>query len=286
MTYGFFLKVLLSPGKRIMSDESDARELTLPEPIGLIRYRGSPLGNSFSESPGLLFMGLGYESYDKAENAGRRLKAVIQLASLDTGIAIDVGKDDVRGGPGQVVIDAAARDGVLLLPDVHGLKVFEETGQPVQLSGTAKARVLSPLAGFESAVKIRSTRTREFDNKHALAAQLHAVSDFETSQRSRLLTLVTALDVLSVKRLRGGISEEVARELLTLTKAKLKQARPFQDHDVSPRMVNGRSMERPAHRVASVTSMRPAMRSAPIARLRRAAMTLGPDRVLTWDLSS
>ncbi len=63
-------------------------------------------------------------------------------------------------------------------------------------------------------------------------------------------------------------------------------ARPFQDHDVSPRMVNGRSMERPAHRVASVTSVRPARRSAPIARLRRAAMTLGPDRVLTWDLSS
>ncbi len=62
--------------------------------------------------------------------------------------------------------------------------------------------------------------------------------------------------------------------------------RPFQDHDVSPRMVNGRSMERPAHRVASVTSLRPAMRSAPIARLRRAAMALGPDRVLTWDLSS
>src|SRR5216683_6822092 len=63
-------------------------------------------------------------------------------------------------------------------------------------------------------------------------------------------------------------------------------ARPFQDHDVSPRMVNGRSMERPAHRVASVTSVRPARRCAPIARLRRAAMTLGPDRVLTWDLSS
>ena len=65
-----------------------------------------------------------------------------------------------------------------------------------------------------------------------------------------------------------------------------RAARPFQDHDVSPRMVNGRSMERPAHRVASVTSVRPAIRSAPIARLRRAAMTLGPFRVLTLDLSS
>ena len=51
-------------------------------------------------------------------------------------------------------------------------------------------------------------------------------------------------------------------------------------------MVNGRSRERPAHRVASVTSVRPAIRSAPIARLRRAAMTLGPFRVLTLDLSS
>jgi hypothetical protein len=63
-------------------------------------------------------------------------------------------------------------------------------------------------------------------------------------------------------------------------------ARPFQDHDVSPRIVKGRSMERPAHRVASVMSGRPARRRAPIARLRRAAMILGPFRVLTWDLSS
>jgi hypothetical protein len=62
--------------------------------------------------------------------------------------------------------------------------------------------------------------------------------------------------------------------------------RSFQDHDVSPRMVNGRSMERAAQRVASVMSVRPAIRSAPIARLRRAAMTLGPFRVLTVDLSS
>ena len=71
-----------------------------------------------------------------------------------------------------------------------------------------------------------------------------------------------------------------------LSRAFAPVPRPFQDHDVSPRMVNGRSMERPAHRVASVTSVRPAIRSAPIARLRRAAMTLGPFRVLTLDLSS
>ena len=63
-------------------------------------------------------------------------------------------------------------------------------------------------------------------------------------------------------------------------------ARPFQDHCVSPRMVKGRSMERAAHRVASVISVRPAIRSAPMARFLSAAMALGPERVLTWDLSS
>jgi len=85
---------------------------------------------------------------------------------------------------------------------------------------------------------------------------------------------------------RGSSNDAQGSGKLRLANTSAFQARPFQDHDVSPRMVNGRSMERPAHRVASVTSVRPAMRSAPIARLRRAAMTLGPDRVLTCDLSS
>ena len=51
-------------------------------------------------------------------------------------------------------------------------------------------------------------------------------------------------------------------------------------------MVNGLSMARLAHRVASVTSARPERRRAQMARFLRAAMTLGPDRVLTCDLSS
>ncbi len=60
-------------------------------------------------------------------------------------------------------------------------------------------------------------------------------------------------------------------------------ARPFQDHDVSPRMVKGRSMERLAQRVASVVSCRPARWRAPMARFLSAAMARGPERVRTWD---
>jgi len=51
-------------------------------------------------------------------------------------------------------------------------------------------------------------------------------------------------------------------------------------------MVNGLLMLRQAQRVASVMSVRPARRSAPMARLRGQAMTRGPLRVRMRQWSS
>jgi excisionase family DNA binding protein len=230
LTYGFFLKVTLSPYGRFQSEESSDQEITLPVPIGTIRYRGSPAGTSFTDASTVLFSGAGYQTRAEAETAGRALKNVVQLASIDAGIAIDAGRDDVLGGPGQVVIDAAAEQGIQLLPDVHGLQVFEETGRPASLSITAHGVVTSPLRSFASALLIRSYHTKELDAKHSLASQLYGIARFEVSQRSRLLTLVTALDVLSEKNLRGGISQEVASEILDIAKERLKQAKRS-EHD-------------------------------------------------------
>jgi hypothetical protein len=61
--------------------------------------------------------------------------------------------------------------------------------------------------------------------------------------------------------------------------------RSFQDH-VSLRILKGRCMTRPASRLASAMSRRPARWWAPTARLRRPAMTRGPDLVRTAELSS
>ncbi len=80
--------------------------------------------------------------------------------------------------------------------------------------------------------------------------------------------------------------QEYETRLNDIRQASIDFTRSFQDHEVRPRMAKGRSMEREAHRVASVTSVRPNRRRAQMARLRRAAIILGPDRVLTWDLSS
>lgn len=231
MTYGFFLKITLSPYGRFQSEESGDQEIALPAPIGTIRFRGSPAGTSFTAASTVLFSGARYQTRADAETAGRALKNVVQLASIDAGIAIDAGRDDVRGGPGQVVVDAAAQQGVLLLPDVHGLQVFEETGRPASLSVTAHGVVTSPLASFASALVIRSHHVKEIDAKQSLACQLYGISRFESSQRSRLLTLATALDVLSENKLRGGISQEVASEILDIAKERLRQAKRSEHDD-------------------------------------------------------
>ena len=202
----------------------------LPAPIGTIRYRGSPKGTSFTDASALLFSGSGYETREDAEAAGKTLKNIVQLASIDNGIAVDAGRDEVRGGPGPTVVDAVAEQGVQLLPDVHGLQVFEETGSPASLSLSANAFAGAPLASLANALVIRSHITQNVDSKHSLACQLYGISRFESSQRSRLLTLVTALDVLSEKTMRSGISLAVASEILDIVKTRLRSAKP-EDHD-------------------------------------------------------
>lgn len=64
------------------------------------------------------------------------------------------------------------------------------------------------------------------------------------------------------------------------------RARAFQDHGIRLRILNGRSMTRVAQRVASVMSRRPSRWYAPMARLRSAAMTRGPERVRAVESSS
>jgi excisionase family DNA binding protein len=226
MTYGFFLKVTLSPDERIQSDDSGDRTVLLPPPIGAVLLRGSPRGTAFSDAPALMFSGAGYPARTDAEAAGRALKDAVQLASLDIGLGIDTGLDVATGGPTQVTIEAAARQGVQLLPDVHGLQVFKETEYPpVSMGLTARGTVLSPLDSFTNSLVIRTHNFKPLDDKRLLACRLYAHSRSESSQRGRLLTLVTVLDLLSETLPRTGLALKIANEALETAKARRREGK-------------------------------------------------------------
>ena len=194
--------------------------------MGKIRYRGESPDKSFSDSSRLTFRGSEYHDRSAAETAGRALKELVQLASIDARVPIDVGAEHIRTQPGQVMIDFFADQGIQLLPDVHGLLIFEETGvRPAPLSMNAAATVSTPLKYFLNSLVIRSRITKSVGAKQSLACQVYSLSNFEASLRSRLLSLVTVLDVLSNKVSREGISLTVATEILDIVKARLREAR-------------------------------------------------------------
>ena len=62
--------------------------------------------------------------------------------------------------------------------------------------------------------------------------------------------------------------------------------RPFQDHDVSPRMVKGRSMEWPAPPGGFGDVGASGQAQGADGQVAQSSHDPGPDRVLTWDLSS
>ena len=267
MTYGFFLKVTLSPHERIQSDDTEDRTVSLPPPIGVVQLRGSPRGTAYSDAPALMFSGTGYSARTDAEAAGRALKNAVQLASLDIGLGIDTGLDVITGGPGPVVIEAAAHEGVQLLPDVHGLQVFEETENPaISMGLTAQGTVLSPLDTFINSLVIRTYNFKPLDDKRLLACRLYALSRFETSQRSRLLTLVTALDLLSETLPRTGVALKVVNEVLEIAKTRRKEAK------------NAGASEVELSQVGALLSALGSLRNQSIsASIKRLAETVGTD---------
>src|SRR5579863_2027515 len=225
MTFGFWLAVVLPHGERLGSDEQ-VQELELAPPIGRATFRASPHGASFKDAERLVFTGAGYETFEAAERAGRALKNAIRLAAVDVGKAVDVGQDLVRGRPGQVVIDRAAQDGAQLLPDVHGLQVYEETGTPMVISIQAEARVIAPLANFIDALNDRSSGAVCINPKRALACDLFAQSRFEFLQKSRHLTLVTALEVLSERQVRSGAAAQLVEDFRKAIKYAAREYEP------------------------------------------------------------
>ena len=91
-----------------------------------------------------------------------------------------------------------------------------------------------------------------------------------------------------VERLRAGPLEGDLERLIAAGSGQIAEGlTQVRRHSSCDGLVEGvRWMARLAQRVASAMLVWPVRRWAPMARLRRAAMTLGPDRVWAVEVSS
>lgn len=104
----------------------------------------------------------GLENKELAEKFGRRVAHAVMLAGARLGVGIDAGDDKASSGFGQVIVDAMAGHGHKLMPNVHGLLVYEREGTErfVQINATGTitinpALVFSEIAlSFDGAVGV------------------------------------------------------------------------------------------------------------------------------------
>ncbi|HET6482886.1 MAG TPA: ATP-binding domain-containing protein, partial [Actinoplanes sp.] len=150
----------------------------------------------------------------------------------------------------------------------HGARVFRPGDKVIQIRNNydkGTARVFNGTVGTITALSVTDQQlTVRTDEDEDIAYDFDELDELQHAY------------AITVHRSQGSEYPAVVVPLTT---------RSFQDH-VSLRILKGRCMTRPASRLASAMSRRPARWWAPTARLRRPAMTRGPDLVRTAELSS
>jgi hypothetical protein len=218
MTFGFKLRFLTPSGKTLKGVEIDADSpLTFQEIEGRILIRQLPRrANDLPISPQrFLIKGSGFPTEDAARSFGERLKLAIAVVGCQTGLGIDVGRDQATSSVAQSIKDEVReKQGQQLRDIIHGLDVFPED-LPVthfQIAGTGS--VSFSLEGFAEKVAVEIATVKPLPAKKSLALELYNLCLFESATKTRFLNLVTIVEVLAKRERKATPIRETIHELM------------------------------------------------------------------------
>jgi hypothetical protein len=154
------------------------------------------------EAEWLSVFATGFDSPQDADEFGAALKSSVRLASVRANFGVDVGDESVLTWPGEPLREAAHAAGGQLHETVHGVQVVKTGAQDTWLWSRAELTVQTQLETlFGEDFSSGSLAARD-GSQLALACDLFASADFETSDRARFIALVTAVEALAVDRYR------------------------------------------------------------------------------------
>ncbi|MBI3994466.1 MAG: hypothetical protein HY349_00685 [Nitrospirae bacterium] len=194
--YNFRLRFNLADSYRINSDAEEI-VLFLTPTNQRIRLRTSALDTPINANPCAAVIGGPYVSANEARDAALQAKAALLYWSVEQRVGIDFGDGRQRSGFTNAGLALLQQQmGVPVRNDVHGIDVYEAIpGQRfVGLGGNLRVG--------KNPLDLTNTFGREFSEprplteKQHLAAEIYSGSFFDVSQRSRFITLVTAVEAL------------------------------------------------------------------------------------------
>ncbi len=215
-TYGARIRFLLAPGM-CLNHKAESTRLVL----GGIGWKLVPFENAkkIAEAYHLVLSAQGFPTEESAREHGARTKAALSLCGAILRIGIDAGRDTASGG----VTDHLRRSvphatGKQLHNDLHGLNVYPEDPPPVFVCGRAEAVVAKAFSRFEDSL-CRAHEAYPLCPRLELALELYARSHFETTSRTRFISLINAIEALANPRERSEKACRVVENLLELVKS-------------------------------------------------------------------
>jgi hypothetical protein len=175
---------------------SDAKELSLViggrEAVVSGEGRG-PLG----ESNWLTLNIHDLENEHIAREVGRRVILAVLLAGTRRGVGIDVGENRATLSFGSVVVNKIAELGRKLLPNVHGLFIYEREGNEVFMQMNAVGKVTIDPAPFLSEIAASFDETVGLGEREETALTLIALSKAAREPLAAAVLCISAVEFLS-----------------------------------------------------------------------------------------
>ena len=191
----------------------DRRTINSAERSLLLTYQGRdveivPLtpNETIEEASWLVFAAKDFDTLAAAEEFAFDLKGLVRLLSLRSGLCFDVGRETPKTTPGKVLIDRAAAKGVQLMGTVHGVQIYETTGEDRFLSLSGEASVKSGTALTDDWQTLAHLNPARDGSPLAMACDMYALTGFDGSPRARFVSLITSLEALGAAMGAGTVA--------------------------------------------------------------------------------
>ncbi|WP_166371990.1 HEPN domain-containing protein [Psychromonas sp. SA13A] len=177
---------------------------------------------TISESTRFFILSGGFYSENDALLAGTTMKNSLLCFAVKCRIGIDLGKNKASCFLGDSIREAQFREsGIRLEPDVHGLSVYSEE-HPISYVFSPRMnsiRNAKDCSLFSNEICSLFSSGKKISNKVLLAMELVTASFFETSSRSKFLTLVLAAEAILVIDSKNEKVKAVVKELISVVRS-------------------------------------------------------------------
>ncbi len=215
-TYNFRLRFNFSDSYRI---SSDATELILWAQDDLeFKLKSGATGKPLKEIPRAAIFGGTFATREQAQCAAEQTKRAILVWAVEQRVGIDFGDGKQQG--------TLTEEGVRYFEelharpirlDKHGIDVFETIKNVGFLNISCDPQVCKGIDGLIGTFQREFPKHLKFSEKQTLASEIYASSFFDVSQRSRFVTLVTAVEALLECEKRSSDIQNLIDEFICLT---------------------------------------------------------------------